>query len=304
MAYSAVSDTLVEVGKSTKREIFTGLNSNQADHETRVSSLETGAAKVIVFDEVIELDRARAGEVKFSFLTEAQFQAKYGVDWVLIDGGSIAGTDLASLYGATLPDATTTGRFPRILGGALSIGDLQANQNLAHTHNLDDSNGIALYTQPGGGGGGSENVLDTNPAVDPGAGTVILTTETNGGTEARPDSLVLNAFTRKNDYEIDQAKLFKAPFAFNFTSAIVTTLVAGASGTLENDVKIGATLGSLSTVFSTKPSVAQASGANASSSNAVFNSNAVAASDWIQIDITALQVNQHRYHLLILGELT
>ena len=109
MAYSSLSDTLIEVSKPTKREIFTTLKDNQDDHESRISGLEGGASKIVVFDEIIELDRARTGDVKFSFLTTTQFQTKFGTDWVKIDGSSISGSDLAALYGTTLPDARTAG---------------------------------------------------------------------------------------------------------------------------------------------------------------------------------------------------
>lgn len=49
MAFSTLSSTLIEVGKAIKAEIFTTLKNNDDDHETRISDLEQGSGKVVVF---------------------------------------------------------------------------------------------------------------------------------------------------------------------------------------------------------------------------------------------------------------
>ena len=297
MAFNSFNSTEIEVGKPIKESLWTKTSGNFDNHETRVNALEAGAySKVIVLNEIVELDVARTGDIKYSLLTETQYQAKFGTDWVLIDGGSITGTDLAALYGTTLPDGRL--RFPRILGSGLSLGQLEANQNKSHNHAEYGSNGGRLcsvgaadpaYAHDGGSGGANY-------------GTV-RSTGSEGGTEARPNSFVMNAFIRKNDYALTSTKLFKAPYGFNFISAIVTTLEAGSEGTLEVDILSGTTLGSLSSIFSTRPSVAFGAGSNASSTNSVISNAAVATSDWIQMDITSLQTGQDRYFVYLLGEL-
>ncbi len=45
------------------------------------------------------------GSVQQSLLTEVQFQAEMGTDWVLMDGQTIAGSKLESIIGDNLPDA-------------------------------------------------------------------------------------------------------------------------------------------------------------------------------------------------------
>ncbi len=305
MAYSSLSSTLIEVAKPTKKEIFTTLKSNQDDHETRIASIEAGgASKIILFNEIVELDRSRTGDIKFSLLTESQYQAKFGLDWELIKGQSISGSDLSSLYGATLPDARD--RFPRVLASSgKSIGQTESNQNKNHNHNYE------RYDYPTNSGSGTEGLdpFTTGPGENGPASWVSFSSSYHrigyeGGSEARPDSIIFNTFTRKNDYEIDQVRLFKAPYSFTFTSCIVTTLVAGSAGALEIDVLKGSTLGSLTTVFSTKPSVSYSAGNNTSSTNAVFSTTNVASNDWIQIDITGLQTGQNRFQLYLLGEVT
>jgi hypothetical protein len=303
MAYSSLSSTLIAVAKPTKKEIFTTLKSNQDDHETRIASVESGSAsKIILFNEIIELDRSRTGDVKFSLLTESQYQAKFGVDWELIKGQSISGSDLASLYGATLPDARD--RFPRILASSgKTVGQTETSQNKSHTHYIQDSGGKQIAKDTGSGGVNADRLDSTNANCwTAGLQGQYIPTLSDGGTEARPDSIILNAFTRKDDYEIDQVRLFKAPYAFTFTSCIITTLVAGSAGTLEVDVLKGTTLGSLTTVFSTKPSVSYSSGNNTSSSNAVFSTTSVSSGDWIQLDITSLQTKQNRFQMYLIGE--
>ena len=53
MAFSSLSSTLIQVGKAIKAEIFSTLKSNQDDLNTRLSTVEALAEKVIVFDGIV-----------------------------------------------------------------------------------------------------------------------------------------------------------------------------------------------------------------------------------------------------------
>ena len=53
MAFSSLSDTLIQVGKAIKREIFTTLKDNQDDINTRVTTLEGGANKVQIWGGIV-----------------------------------------------------------------------------------------------------------------------------------------------------------------------------------------------------------------------------------------------------------
>lgn len=49
MAFSSLTDTLIQIGKAVKREIFTTLKNNQDDLDSRVSAIET-TSRVEVFN--------------------------------------------------------------------------------------------------------------------------------------------------------------------------------------------------------------------------------------------------------------
>jgi hypothetical protein len=53
MAFTTLSNTLIQVGKAIKREIFTTLKDNQDDLNTRVVTLEGGANKVQIWGGVV-----------------------------------------------------------------------------------------------------------------------------------------------------------------------------------------------------------------------------------------------------------
>ena len=84
------------------------------------------------------------GDIRFSMLTEVQYQAEVGNHWVLCDGRNISGSDLATLLGITnLPDAR--GGFLRSINntrsdgkqdpsGERTPGNYQADDNPYHTH--------------------------------------------------------------------------------------------------------------------------------------------------------------------------
>lgn len=87
------------------------------------------------------------GEVKTSMMTEAQFQALAGTEWVLMDGRSVAGSAYAALIGSSnIPDAR--GRVLRMKdhsagvngGGELALGDNQGDATMVHM-NADNGAG-------------------------------------------------------------------------------------------------------------------------------------------------------------------
>jgi len=295
MAYNSLNSTDLEVGKPLKTDILTTIRDNEDDLNSRTSGLEVTAAKVIVFNEVVDLASYRTGDVKWSFLSTTQFQAKYGLSWVKIDGSSISGTDLAALYGSTLPDFRN--RFPRITDESTrAIGSTEANQNLAHTH-VQNVNGVTQYDLAGSG----TQLPGIISSTTTWRGTA-TSTSSSGSSEARPDSGVLSAFVRKEDIATSKIRRWKAPSAFTLTSAICSSIVAGSAGTLDVDIKKGADRSSLSTIFSTRPSVGYAAGDDADSSNAIFADTTVALGDWLQIEIQGMQTGQSDFHFYLVGE--
>lgn len=53
MAFSAITTTAIQVGKALKAELFDLIRTNFNDHETRITSVEGTAAKIVVYNEMI-----------------------------------------------------------------------------------------------------------------------------------------------------------------------------------------------------------------------------------------------------------
>lgn len=119
------------------------------------------------------------------------------------------------------------------------------------------------------------------------------------------DFLVFNAAQYVSASTLEGIAIWRSPASFTLTAAQISNLTAGTSGTIEYDVKKSTTLGGVfTTVFSTKPSVAFGAGNDATSTNAVFSTTAVAQGDWLQLDISSFQSPQRRFHVLFYGEVS
>jgi hypothetical protein len=145
---------------------------------------------------ILDYSIGSLGEVKYSRLTEAQFQAIYGTNWVLYDGRSIVGTPLATLLSiSTLEDHRAL--FPRAGNNGRSDGyaDPDGDQ-VAGTNNLDkflNHSHQETYSPAGGGGPGIQGVGGAGQA-----NTYLFTDGANqgGGNETAGKSMILNAFIR------------------------------------------------------------------------------------------------------------
>lgn len=123
------------------------------------------------------------GEIKASCLTLAQFQALKNNTWVLMDGSSIAGSDLAVLTGiTTLPNMVSNEAF---LGqkNAQAMFAYEASQNKAHVHS-------AIYIDYGSSG------VDSDAS---GSYGLFTTTGSEGGTVSRPNTYRVNFFIKINN---------------------------------------------------------------------------------------------------------
>lgn len=164
----------------------------------RVNNIETGGTWKI-------------GDVKQSFLTEAEFQAEHDDTWVLCDGRDVIGSDYAILKEGdavtshNIPDAR--GQFLRGLdasgvvdpdGAGRVIGDSQADAFQSHGHRV--------YSEVGNGGpyfnttNGFDNSLNGSGSTNARALNIITY---NGGTprtgdETRPKNLTCNMFIKIN----------------------------------------------------------------------------------------------------------
>lgn len=140
------------------------------------------------------------GDVVQSMLTLTQFQAQRSANWVLMDGGSAAGSTYEILTGnSSVPDLVTSGRFLR----QGTPGVVQSDQNQAHSHDV-------LYND--GAGGFHKNIAAStlggstyyNTSNLPGALSSATgvngfdTTDSNGGSESRPHNVAVNHFIKIN----------------------------------------------------------------------------------------------------------
>lgn len=128
------------------------------------------------------------GDIQWSPLTEAQFQAERGTGWVLMEGQNIAGSDLEALTGIQdLPDMVGNGAHLEQLESGNTMFDYFPNQNKEHNHNDGAWSRVLRVT--------NENTV---AKIDFSVGEPELTTSramlNNGGSVARPNSYQLNCF--------------------------------------------------------------------------------------------------------------
>lgn len=150
------------------------------------------------------------GDVKYSILDEAAFQAENGPCWVLLDGRDIVGSRLGAMIGQTnLPDAR--GYFLRAVDTRSSdrvdtdrnqgqIGTLQDDMIRSHTH-TDVNSGYGLIRKSKAGESVTAGSIDsagsgTEPDVKAVPKSVELTDF--GGQETRPKNINLYVYIRIN----------------------------------------------------------------------------------------------------------
>jgi hypothetical protein len=142
------------------------------------------------------------GTVIQSLLTEAEFQAIHGNNWVLMDGRPVIGTDYQLLdpgnpSRVVIPDAR--GQFLRGLdpsgsvdpdGASRSLGGSQADAFQGHQH----ENGAIGGSSPGGiASGGGRSLFDTGIAKELANGIPRTSDET------RPKNITVNYFIKINN---------------------------------------------------------------------------------------------------------
>lgn len=143
------------------------------------------------------------GDVRSSFLTEAQFQARMGAGWVLCSGQSAVGSEYESITGnTTVPDAR--GRALRMKDHAagvnpsdLTVGVTQDDSFQGHKHDIaptiysETNAGGVLPAATGAGVARSDNWVG-NPINDGSNGTPRTASET------RMKNVTINFFCKIN----------------------------------------------------------------------------------------------------------
>ena len=151
----------------------------------RVNNIETGGTWKI-------------GDVKQSFLTEAEFQAAHDDKWGLCDGQDVTGSDYETITGnSTVPDVR--GQFLRGKNNGRSDGnenpDGELNPGDWQNEDFKDHNHQQRGNTASGGGlvGFSLNFNVTSATT----GTSVNTSNSGGG-ETRPKNVTVNMFIKIN----------------------------------------------------------------------------------------------------------
>lgn len=122
----------------------------------------------------------------------------------------------------------------------------------------------------------------------------VTTLEGGGSTVYPPIILRVNGtYGESGDLAIPATGLLKTTLNFNLTIAGVRLIIdqAGISGTTEIDLEYKRGVGSWTSIFSTKPSVAWDAGNDATSTNAILDAGEVnlQAGDLLRLNITSVQ---------------
>jgi hypothetical protein len=153
-------------------------------------------------------DEGLLGEVRMSILTETEFRRIYGEEWVLMNGQTIQGSDLALQFPevTALPDAR--GVFLRGYNNdrpvsqgnpdGTQLGVAQNDEVGGHDHTIHRSKG-----DPNPGCSRIQTVAGGSSTANSECASDILRIARNSGNETRPKSVTVNIFikikgTRKN----------------------------------------------------------------------------------------------------------
>jgi hypothetical protein len=311
MAYSEVDSNNLNAGKPGREDDFKQLNENIKDVEARLNNLESGGARVIIFNSVINVDVNRVGSCQLTLLTAAQFIARYGKKWAFAAGQSLTTKDLGLLYGATMP--TLGNAFLRILGGGRSIGSYQSDDTRSHVHdqkfpNVDDTYDRLIETPSNNTGVGGYATVNTAfhglIGQDSRTNLSYVQTYSTGGTETRPENTMVNLMVREDDIETDGILYFRAPSSLNISSFTISSLEGGDLGNLEVDLLKGGSLSTMSSILNSNISIPYTDGNYVTSSEASFSTNLVSQGEFLRLDLKSIQNGQHRFFVNCYAEVS
>ncbi len=295
MAFTPISAASVQAGQPVKNSLMDTIRTNLDDLDSRVSSV---GGTIEIFNQIVEPEDFPQGTLIWSLETVSNFQAIHGSDWSLVDSTTANFTDAVG-SSISIPDSTD--RYLRNKGdGSESLRALLADQ--VDMAGVTASGTLTAYDAATGAASGPI-IQDTVFGDTSTARPVVVTLNDGGATETRPNSVVANLFV-KNGQSTAKRLIFRASSAMDIDTAKVTQLSSGPTGTLEVDIKVGATIGAAATIFSTRPSVSNAVGDNATSTNAAFSSTSVAVGDWIIMEIVSLQQATSPFHIQLSSSAT
>lgn len=106
MAFTALPSGSLDVGDPIKKEIFDTIRSNEIDLDSRITDIEVGAARVIVFDDTI-LNAASASTLTgINYFRALQNFTLTGAEIQTFEHGSLTGTLQVDVKRNTTPNNT------------------------------------------------------------------------------------------------------------------------------------------------------------------------------------------------------
>lgn len=130
MAFSSLSSTLYEVGRAIKKELFSTIKTNQDDLDSRISSLELGAAKVEIFNFPIMNFQSAPTLTGLTYMIADRDFTLIEAKIIIYEKGSASGTlELDIKKGTSLDDATFS-----------SVFDTQPSLTMSSASDYDESN--------------------------------------------------------------------------------------------------------------------------------------------------------------------
>lgn len=101
----------------------------------------------------------------------------------------------------------------------------------------------------------------------------------------------------------DAAHVIRIPFNIELTSAVLHVVDDGSSGTLDVDVEYKRGVAAWTTIFSTRPSLANGGGDNSIATNGVISVTDLNAADFLMLKIVTAQIGNERFNLFLTWEI-
>lgn len=297
MSYLTIPTEDIEVGKPVKKSLWQKIKDNFDNHESRIAALSAGANKIGVFEYHLDPKDLGIGQIISADMTLSEYQEIYGDGWIIADGSSCVGSVYASVTGHTaVPDLRN--EFLRGASGTVDLG--------THYDDTTAVNGLSVQNA------GQSGVISVAVALGANAFSTPAGSHSHGligDSETAPQHYGVNFFIKINLSAQDNVVRFKAREAMSIVSVkgyIVDNNGLPTSGNFELDIKKGATVAALSSVYITKPTLAWsgpiADGDATSSGTVSAGGYDVAAGDWLQLDITSVMVGQSGIYIQVFGE--
>lgn len=307
MAYTTIPTADIVVGKPVKKDLWQKTKDNLDDHESRISALASSANKIVVFDKYIDFADLGIGQIRSADLTLTEFQQQHGTEWILADGGSCVGTFYAGMTGhTTVPDATN-----RVLRGdgadAATLSTTQGDGFGSHNHG-GGSHTHTVATASGGAGGVNGVDYSTGLSI-PGTVTTSnsgTTINTEGISETRMKNVTVNHFIKVDAKIKDILKTREGMLLVGIKAYIIDINGLPTAGNLEFDIKKGSSRSALTSIFTTKPTLAWsgsiADGDATSSGSESGSAFTITSGDWLDLEITSIMTKTTGLYVQLFAE--